>query len=246
MASGTLAEVTAWMKAQVGVREGSGNANRYSKYLHRPPEAWCADFVLAGLRIAGVPDLATSAYTPTSASQYKAKGRWTLTPRPGAQGYVYSVSAGRIIHTFWVWGLSRNHDYVYTFEGNTNDNGSANGIGVFKRIRPTLKSHGYSGVIGYGLPLYKPARRPAPSTSRGNVRRLFLSRTLQVGNSGTAVRNLQRALNAQLVKYTITVDGQFGDNTKRSVQQFQKDKHLTADGVVGPKTAAALGWRWVG
>ena len=36
------------------------------------------------------------------------------------------------------------------------------------------------------------------------------------------------------------VDGDFGQATEKAVKQFQKDHGLTADGVVGEKTWAAL------
>ena len=36
-------------------------------------------------------------------------------------------------------------------------------------------------------------------------------------------------------------DGIFGTSTKKAVESCQSDNGLTADGVVGPKTRAALG-----
>jgi hypothetical protein len=36
------------------------------------------------------------------------------------------------------------------------------------------------------------------------------------------------------------IDGSFGAGTKAAVQHFQRDNHMTADGVVGPATIAAL------
>jgi N-acetylmuramoyl-L-alanine amidase len=41
--------------------------------------------------------------------------------------------------------------------------------------------------------------------------------------------------------YTGTVDGIYGTLTKKAVRYFQSKNGLTVDGVVGPKTAAALG-----
>ncbi len=41
--------------------------------------------------------------------------------------------------------------------------------------------------------------------------------------------------------YTGSVDGIYGAKTKAAVKSFQKKNGLTADGIVGPKTAAALG-----
>jgi CHAP domain len=40
---------------EVGYTEGQGNANKYSKALGRPPEAWCADFVSWCAKEAGDP-----------------------------------------------------------------------------------------------------------------------------------------------------------------------------------------------
>jgi murein L,D-transpeptidase YcbB/YkuD len=37
------------------------------------------------------------------------------------------------------------------------------------------------------------------------------------------------------------IDGIFGTVTKSAVEQFQRDSHLAADGIVGPITWAALG-----
>ena len=41
--------------------------------------------------------------------------------------------------------------------------------------------------------------------------------------------------------YTGAVDGIYGPKTKAAVKSFQKKNGLTADGIVGNKTAAALG-----
>ena len=43
--------------------------------------------------------------------------------------------------------------------------------------------------------------------------------------------------------YTGSVDGIYGPLTKKAVRYFQSKNGLTVDGIVGPKTAAALGMR---
>ena len=53
-----------------------------------------------------------------------------------------------------------------------------------------------------------------------------------------AVRRLQGAL-AQL-GYALKVDGDFGPATENAVKDFQKQRRLGVDGVVGPKTGTAL------
>ena len=43
-----------------------------------------------------------------------------------------------------------------------------------------------------------------------------------------------------------TADGYFGKKTEMAVKNYQSDEGLTVDGVVGKKTAEALGFRWEG
>lgn len=62
---------------------------------------------------------------------------------------------------------------------------------------------------------------------------------LKPGDTGTQVKRLQRAL-ASLGYSSGKVDGDYGPATVGAVQRFQKAKKLTADGVLGPKTLAAL------
>jgi putative chitinase len=65
--------------------------------------------------------------------------------------------------------------------------------------------------------------------------------TLQMGAQGPAVSTLQAELNkAQGPTGDIPVDGDFGPATRAAVERFQRDHGLTADGVVGPETSAAL------
>lgn len=68
---------------------------------------------------------------------------------------------------------------------------------------------------------------PAPTT------------TLKPGDTGAQVKRLQRAL--LKLGYTVgTVDGDYGTATKTAVEQFQTASNLTADGLFGPATRAAM------
>lgn len=77
------------------------------------------------------------------------------------------------------------------------------------------------------------ARTPAPTT------------TLKPGDTGAQVKRLQRAL-ATLGYSVGKVDGDYGPSTQAAVERFQKKASLTADGVVGAKTLAALKQALVG
>ena len=63
---------------------------------------------------------------------------------------------------------------------------------------------------------------------------------LKQGSSGDYVKKVQQKLK-NWGYYTGAVDGVFGAKTKAAVVSFQKKNGLTADGIVGAKTFAALG-----
>ena len=73
-----------------------------------------------------------------------------------------------------------------------------------------------------------------------SAEKLNLTRILKKGSTGTAVKNLQKALGG------LDVDGIFGAKTEARVKAFQKKNKLTVDGIVGKNTAHKLGWLWCG
>jgi len=58
--------------------------------------------------------------------------------------------------------------------------------------------------------------------------------TLRRGAMGSLVQQLQSKLP------DVPADGNFGPGTEAAVRQFQRDKGLVPDGIVGPQTWAAL------
>jgi peptidoglycan hydrolase-like protein with peptidoglycan-binding domain len=58
--------------------------------------------------------------------------------------------------------------------------------------------------------------------------------TLRRGDTGDAVKQLQTKLGQ-------TADGRFSPLTEEAVREFQRDKALVPDGIVGPRTWAQLG-----
>ena len=63
--------------------------------------------------------------------------------------------------------------------------------------------------------------------------------SLRMGDSGSAVKNLQTKLK-KLGYYNGTVDSTFGSGTYAAVRAFQKKYNLTADGVAGSETLKKL------
>jgi Putative peptidoglycan binding domain len=85
-------------------------------------------------------------------------------------------------------------------------------------------------------PTTTPATTPTPP-AKPTVR--VPTTTLKSGDTGAQVKLLQRALVA-LGYSPGTPDGSFGPATKQALIAFQTAQGLTADGVAGPKTLAAL------
>lgn len=228
-----VGSVVARAVAYEGTRESPVGSNRQPFAAiagHANGYAWCATFLVAVAKLSGLelPPGCTSAYTPTMEASFKRAGRLSQTPHPGSFGFVYFESMGRVAHVFMVTSVG--DGYVNTIEGNSNTDGSRDGLEVVRHQRPILRSAHRTGVRSYGNPLYgspPPAHRPT------------LTRYLREGNSGTAVVALQRKLG-------IRADGAFGPQTDRALRSWQHARHLSADGVVGPSTAHALGWEWKG
>ena len=78
-----------------------------------------------------------------------------------------------------------------------------------------------------------PATGGAQSKNRRAAAAQVDVKLLRMGSRGSAVASVQRALG-------ITADGVFGPKTRAAVKAFQKRQGLVVDGIVGPKTRAAL------
>lgn len=61
---------------------------------------------------------------------------------------------------------------------------------------------------------------------------------LQSGDTGTAVKDMQKAL--QKLNYNVSADGKYGPQTVSAVKSFQSINGLTADGVAGARTLELL------
>ena len=126
--------------AQIGVRETGNNAGsaveQYLNYVNlKKGEPWCAAFVCWVFGQAGVANPRTGwspALFPTNKIIWD-RGKETKHPNTADIFAIYFAEKGRIAHTGFVdrW----NGNWLTTVEGNTNENNSRDGDGVYRKRR---------------------------------------------------------------------------------------------------------------
>lgn len=71
------------------------------------------------------------------------------------------------------------------------------------------------------------------------VTSLIETALIQRGDVSTAVEDIQKKLQDKGY-YTYTIDGIFGQITEQAIRDYQADKNLQVDGIVGPNTSEAM------
>lgn len=130
----------------------------------------------------------------------------------------YVIFKGRIWSVSWGWKARAYH-----------------GVNAHEHHVHVSLRHTHAADYWPGKWLSTDAAAPAKPAAR----KVTLTRYLRQGSTGTAVKNLQKALH-------LKADGKFGPKTYAATKAFQRKHHLAADGVVGSATARALGWNWKG
>jgi hypothetical protein len=140
-------------RSEIGYTEQPAGSNRqkFAKEAnHTNGQAWCATFVVAMTRRAGVSIPSESAYTPTMANAFRAEERLFDEPQIGDITFFdFPDSVHRIQHVGLLEGFT--DTTVTCVEGNTSAGtagSQSNGGGVYRRTRP--RSH----VVGFGRPIF--------------------------------------------------------------------------------------------
>lgn len=268
-----VSKILAVAKAEVGTKETrSGghwvNDSKYNKWYGRIPGyprngydyPWCAVFVAWVADKAGLASLyPKTAGCATAVAWFKNKGRFSEYPAVGAQVF---FGSGGGTHT----GIVYDYDdtYIYTYEGNTNASGGAEGDGVYAKKRARRDAY----VYGYGYPLFAEgiksadpkykaqAPKPAPKPAAPKVKTVSLANVVaaakrdpklkQGGTTHAAdVKVVEAALKAEgLLSAKYASDGSFGTVTVAAYAAWQRKLGFTgkdADGIPGKTTLAKLG-----
>ncbi|AUG82099.1 hypothetical protein CFP65_7524 [Kitasatospora sp. MMS16-BH015] len=139
-------------QSYLGYREGANNRNRFSTELGRPAEPWCADFVSAVARESGNGGVfPNTASCGTARAWFDQRGRLSVYPAVGAQ-----VLFGTPDNPYGAGGehtgicIGYDADTLTVIAGNTNDDGSPQGDGVYQRVYQRRSAY----VDSYGYPDY--------------------------------------------------------------------------------------------
>jgi hypothetical protein len=154
------------LRKHIGVTEwppGSNNNPFAQPAGHANGRFWCATYVVACARDAGLKLPSESAATITMADAFRRAGRWCHDPQPGDLGFVDfpNHNATKIEHVLVVTAVDG--DRVHSIEGNTSsgDDGSQdNGGGVYEKVRPR------KWVVGFGRAAFDDQ---APTLGHGTI-----------------------------------------------------------------------------
>jgi peptidoglycan hydrolase-like protein with peptidoglycan-binding domain len=229
----TAAEFLKVARSQLGYVEGNNNDTKFGKWYGMNHQPWCDMFVSwCGAQSGGGDIIGKFASTVVHANWFKKAERWGKSPKVGSIVFFDFPNDGvdRISHVGIVEAV-RSDGRITTIEGNTSsgESGSqANGGGVYRRNRAV------SSVVGYGYPNYASA---GSSQSLNSSTPEWPGRYIQLDDPlmrGDDVKSWQ----AQMKKrgWTIEVDGIFGKQSRDVLIQFQREKGLDDDGVLGPQS----------
>ncbi|MFJ9158677.1 CHAP domain-containing protein [Streptomyces griseoviridis] len=240
-------------KPEAGYHEGrsGGHWNNDQKYSDQVPglewsdfQAWCATFVSWCAMKAGLSALyPRTASCLTAVAWFKSRNRFSAYPAVGAQVF-YGVNGGS--HTGLVYAYDGT--YIYTVEGNTNADGSAEGDGVYLKKRERRSSY----VYGYGYPDFAegidsadPAwksKAPKPSAPKPKPSAIVaLASAVKPGAHHTQVKELQQLLiKAGYGPIPGSVTDFYGPETQKAVGRFHtknpqyRSKGKSYDPAIGP------------
>lgn len=232
MATPTAARVIQVARSQLGYREGRNNDTKYGRWYGANHQPWCAMFVSWIAAATGATAIIPKHdYTPSGAKWFKDRGRWGTRPRIGAIVYFNFPGDGvdRISHVGIVEKVNADGSII-TIEGNTNDSGSREGNGVYRKQRKV-------GIVGYGYPAYAPARTKFPLPAD------HYFGTKQGGKSHDGSRNTaERAAVSRIQKRVgAKATGRFNATTKARVALALWKKGHRTTGNVGPGRWKILG-----
>jgi len=127
---------------QLGYREGKNNDTKYGDWYGMPNQPWCAMFVSWCANQAGIGGNVLKKASLANPHSFGITYRNGASYRPRSGDLFFNKQFRHVGIVYYVEG-----DYFYTLEGNSNNNGSFDGIGVFSLKRRISSFY-------FGIPQY--------------------------------------------------------------------------------------------
>ncbi|MEY3554188.1 MAG: CHAP domain-containing protein [Microcystis aeruginosa Ma_QC_Ca_00000000_S207] len=213
---------------EIGYKENpkNSNHNKFGIWYGMDYQPWCAMFVSYCFYNAGLPLPITTpkgfAYCPYGVQWFRNKGWWHTDPQVGDVVF-YDWGGDDVSDHVGIVEKVNSDGSIVAIEGNTSDGfGDSNGGEV---CRKTQKK----GILGYGRPPYHGLVPPAQEEHPVWERFIALTSPYMRGDD---VLQWQR----QMIHrgWNLEADGVFKERDENVLKQFQKQKGLTVDGVLGP------------
>ena len=207
-------------RANLNVRPRAGTAASPTRFVKLIAAGACA--------VAAVPAPALAANTSSNAARADTPKHSVATPRPGNEVLANGSGYGSRAEAARVRALQRQLSLAGFSPGPVDGRygpETEQAVGAFQAARD-LRVDGIAG------PLTLAALTRADSVIAPGAG--------YAGPGGAAVRTLQRRL-ARSGFSPGPIDGRYGPRTEHAVARFQAAHRLQADGIVGPRTSAALG-----
>lgn len=229
----TAQDVLNVARRTIGNKESPAGSNRtpYGEWYGWNGVPWCAIWVSycfyhAGMPLPPIQSKKGFAYCPYGVSYYRDRDRFNKTPEAGAIVFFDWRGDGIADHVGIVEKVEPGK--VISIEGNTSYSDNSNGGQVMRRSRSLSR-----GILGFAHPDYD----DKPATSDPNVRswsgrHLMLTSPMQRGEDIREWQERMIELGYNLGRGG--ADGWFGEKSHAALLQFQKDKGLEVDGVIGP------------
>ena len=215
----TAQQVLNYAASQIGYRETPVNDSKYGAWYGINPAQWCAMFVSYCFYNQGLPLPARTpkgfAYCGDGIQYFKNNRWWHSTPKVGDV-------------VFYNWpNTDEQYDHVGIVE-KVNGNGSIVAIegNQDNQVKRVTRN---GNIIGYGRPPYDNNSDPPPPPYPHWERYIALTSPYMQGND---VLMWQR----QMIHrgWNLEADGIFKEHDENVLKQFQEQKGLTVDGVLGP------------
>lgn len=223
-------------RSELGTAEHPPESNhqKFGQWYGADGVPWCAEFVSYCFYNAGSPFPASTAkgFASVEAGRdwFDSKGWIKNKPEMGDLiFYHFDAEHAGANHVGIVESVGANS--VTTIEGNTSAGSDSNGGQVQRRGRPFG-----AYILNYGRPPFdgKPSHHvQRPDHPRWPGRFLLLTSP----HTRADVREWQARMKER--GWNIEVNGEYGRRTETVCREFQKEKGLAVDGVVGPRTWAA-------